>query len=262
MGITSKATFSIHLSILFLAVSSPKTEINAFETDTAHTSRRLPPKSVISQIWKLQGKGQALVLPVPGRSRQRVRGQRSLKQQLLTFPSCCMGRFDFLYRNGFLFWDRVSRTPGSHCSSWQPWTPEHCLFQCWNLCTYLFIFDVYEWFCLHVCLYSACMPGAQGDQKRASIPWNWSYRWLLATTWELGAPPRFSERIVNENRDWKDGLAPKNAFSWLSLHSHGGSQSVSKAPGHPSNVSSDPQQAPAFKWCPYLHLGTHSYTQT
>lgn len=38
---------------------------------------------------------------------------------------------------------------------------------------------------VYVCLFSTCVPGPCGDQKRSQIPWNRRYRQLWATVWIL-----------------------------------------------------------------------------
>lgn len=39
-------------------------------------------------------------------------------------------------------------------------------------------------FCLYARMYTTCMPGASGGQKR--VPWNWNYRCKWTTMWALG----------------------------------------------------------------------------
>lgn len=45
---------------------------------------------------------------------------------------------------------------------------------------------VYEWFCLHMCLYTTCVPGVPGGQKR--VMENWSYGWVLVSEAGLTSP--------------------------------------------------------------------------
>jgi hypothetical protein len=44
-------------------------------------------------------------------------------------------------------------------------------------------------FSLHVCIWTVHMSGTGRGQKRTWIPWNWSYGWVWATMWVLGAEP-------------------------------------------------------------------------
>jgi hypothetical protein len=46
-------------------------------------------------------------------------------------------------------------------------------------------YNVWE-FCLHTYTCNLCMPGAHRGQKRALIPWDWSYKWLWTSLWGLG----------------------------------------------------------------------------
>lgn len=39
-------------------------------------------------------------------------------------------------------------------------------------------------------MYTTCTPGTRRDQKRVSIPWNWSYRRVWANPWVLGIKRR------------------------------------------------------------------------
>lgn len=39
---------------------------------------------------------------------------------------------------------------------------------------------------MYVCLFTRCVSKACGGRKRASGPWNWTYRQLQATVWVLG----------------------------------------------------------------------------
>jgi hypothetical protein len=46
---------------------------------------------------------------------------------------------------------------------------DYFIFKIFILCIWIF--------CLYVFLCTTCMPADQGGQKRAWIPWNWSYWW-------------------------------------------------------------------------------------
>ena len=48
-------------------------------------------------------------------------------------------------------------------------------------------------FCLHVCVYTTCMPNACGGQKRALNPWYWSSGQLCTAMWVLGIQPSLLE---------------------------------------------------------------------
>lgn len=52
-------------------------------------------------------------------------------------------------------------------------------------------------FCLHVCVCTTCVPGAQGSQKRCWTPWNWRWLW-----WMLGSKPRSSARTASVPKSW------------------------------------------------------------
>jgi hypothetical protein len=47
-------------------------------------------------------------------------------------------------------------------------------------------------------MYSICVPGAQGVQRRVSIPWSWNYSWLLAAMWMLGIEPSSPARAASD----------------------------------------------------------------
>lgn len=48
--------------------------------------------------------------------------------------------------------------------------------------------------CLHVCMCTSCVPSSQGDDKRVSDPWKWSYKQLGITTRVLRTKFASSER--------------------------------------------------------------------
>lgn len=48
--------------------------------------------------------------------------------------------------------------------------------------------------CLHVWMCASCVPSSQGDDKRVSDPWKWSYKQLGITTRVLGTKLMFSAR--------------------------------------------------------------------
>jgi hypothetical protein len=49
---------------------------------------------------------------------------------------------------------------------------------------------------MDVCVSHMCLVPAE-LRRGHWIPWNWSYRQLLAALWVLGAKPHFSVRAVN-----------------------------------------------------------------
>lgn len=65
------------------------------------------------------------------------------------------------------------------------------------------LFDVYEYFCLQVCIYG------QGSQKGASGDMNWSYRWFepLCTSWGLNSN-HLSGRADSALMHWASSPAP------------------------------------------------------
>ena len=78
------------------------------------------------------------------------------------------------------------------------------------------VFKIYLFY-VHVCTMYKCKPHASKNlwrpiRKGHWIPWNWSYRWLWATMWVLGAKPRFFVRAKKCSLPAKPFLHPSIYF--------------------------------------------------
>lgn len=73
-----------------------------------------------------------------------------------------------------------------------------------------FLFHVYE-LCLHVCMCAMCEVPLYVRRGR-QCPWNWSYRWLPAATWDQGTEFRSSARASSALNHQVISLAPIPAY--------------------------------------------------
>ena len=93
-----------------------------------------------------------------------------------------------------------------------------------SLCLEYYLFYVHfvllYVFCLHVCMGTTCVSGAQGGQKRCWSPWSWSDRWSWLV---LGSKPRSSVRTASVPKCWATSWS---LFIFWYVGSYGGSGSV------------------------------------
>lgn len=81
-------------------------------------------------------------------------------------------------------------------------------------------------FDLRVCLFTIGMPDIRGDQKKVSIPWSWSCRWLWVSVWVLATEFRFSARVTSALNC--RAICP--ALYWVTLHDPQWALSLFSAP--------------------------------
>lgn len=76
-----------------------------------------------------------------------------------------------------------------------------------------FILQVWA-FCLHVCVCPSYMSGACRVQTRCWIPWDWSYRRLWDTMWELEIKPWSSKRAASTSNLWALSPDPEETLEF------------------------------------------------
>lgn len=81
-----------------------------------------------------------------------------------------------------------------HGSPWKPCARQNCTvhFKLTNL-----VYDAYECFCFHVCMFTPCMPGACGGWKRVSTGVTKNYE-LSCGFWELNLGPLLEVLLAAE----------------------------------------------------------------
>lgn len=65
---------------------------------------------------------------------------------------------------------------------------------------------------LHLCLCTACVPGAHGGRERAWDSLELRYRWLQAIMWVLGIKPRSFTKATSALSHWANSLDPSCHF--------------------------------------------------
>jgi len=76
-----------------------------------------------------------------------------------------------------------------------------------------FLLDyMHECFCLHVCVFTPCMPGSHDFQTRGSDPPELYYRRLWATMWMFGIEPWSCGRAVSGPNHWATSPVPTQPF--------------------------------------------------
>lgn len=103
--------------------------------------------------------------------------------------------------------------------------PFHCPLLCpsyqilFLIFLFIYLFNVYKYFVyFYICVSHACHILAEA-RRRCQIPWDCSYRQLLATIWVLGIEPRFSGRATSALNCRAISLV-LTPFSWVHTLSH------------------------------------------